>query len=571
MARLSAVEWDIIDARVRAVVTAHGLPTASLGFLYLVLEQFCPGRSGDYSEIVTDGSNDRGIDAIEIIESSDQALVYLFQSKYRDGQKTTDKTINDAEVLRISTFLHEVFDKSDHLRKTGNLQLTEAVGRIWKLHERGVLCRYRIVLCSNDQGLSASARGILESAISGLPGVDYETYGPGELIRDIGVQGKPRETGYLQVIGKEAFERTDGDIRGVIASVDARSFVELIRTEDGRSVKRHLFDDNLRVFLGSNGGYNGAIIETASSSDSHLFWYLNNGITITCRNYSYNKGHANPKIRIEDFQIVNGAQTSHSLLEASRRAPEALENVVLTVRVYATDRDDIAERVAVATNSQARIQSRDLRANHPVLKKMEIAFADRGYFFERKRAMHSDRDPKRRVDALKLGQIIMSYHLREPDRAKTDSDSIFGDRFSAIFHEHYDMDELCRLIELYAVIEEMKDTYIAQHGDNVEGGGEQQYLIYGHWFILFAVRLLLVRSGKPLPPKDDAKELIAEAISLVARACSQGKSVAHYQMFRSHRTRDKILAELSGKQMSLLDLLEAMGEHDSGGTHRAAA
>lgn len=558
MAGLSAVEWDIIDARVRAAMTVHKLKTASLGFLYLVLEQFFPGRPGDYGEIVTDGSNDRGIDAIEITEGNDQAVVHLFQSKYRDGQKSTDKTINDAEVLKISTFLHEVFDKSDHLRKTGNLQLREAVERIWKLHEKGVLCRYQIVLCSNDQGLSASARSILESAIGSLAGVDYETYGPVELVRDIGVRGKARETGYLQVIGKEAFERTDGDIRGVIASVDARSFVELIRTEDGRSVKRHLFDDNLRVFLGSNGGYNSAIIETASSSDSHLFWYLNNGITITCRSYSYNKGHANPKIKIEDFQIVNGAQTSHSLLEASRRAPEALEDVVLTVRVYATDRNDIAERVAVATNSQARIQSRDLRANHPVLKKIEIAFADRGYFFERKRSMHSDRDPKRRVDALKLGQVIMSYYLREPDRARTDSDSIFGERFAAIFHEHYDMDELCRLFELYGAIEEMKDAYIAQHGENVEGGGEQQYLIYGHWFILFTARLLLARSGKPLPSRDEAEPLVAEAIGLVARACSQGKSVAHYQMFRSPRTRDKILAELSGKQMSLLDLLASL-------------
>ncbi len=74
------------------------------------------------------------------------------------------------------------------------------------------------------------------------------------------------------------------------------------------------------------------------------------------------------------------------------------------------------------------------------------------------------------------------------------------------------------------------------------------------------MRLLLVRSGKPVPAREDAKPLIAEAISLVARACSQGKSVAHYQMFRSPRTRDKIVAEWSGKQMSLLDLLDAMPE-----------
>ncbi len=418
---MSAVEWDIVDARVRSAMSVHGLRTASLGFLYLVLDQFFPGRSGQHADIVTDGANDRGIDAIEIIEQQDQAEIYLFQAKYREGPNTTDKTINDAEVLKILSFVHDLFDKSGNLLETGNLQLTEAVRRIWALHERGLLCRYLIVLCSNDQGLSGSAKNILESAIRSLSAVTYETYGPADLIRDIDVRGRNHETGYLRVIGKEVFERTDGDIRGVIASVDADLFVELIRTEDGHSVKRHLFDDNLRVFLGINGGYNSDIIGTATSDDSHLFWYLNNGVTITCRNYSYNKGHANPKIRIEDFQIVNGAQTSHSLLEAARTKPEALENVVLTVRVYATDRSDIAERVAVATNSQARIQNRDLCANHSVLKKMEIAFADRGYFFERKRNMHSDRDARRRVDALKLGQIIMSFYLREPDKARANS------------------------------------------------------------------------------------------------------------------------------------------------------
>jgi hypothetical protein len=361
------------------------------------------------------------------------------------------------------------------------------------------------------------------------------------------------------VIGREAFERTDGDIRGVIASVDARSFVELIQTDDGRSVKRHLFDDNLRVFLGTNGGFNSDIIGTAASDDSHLFWYLNNGITITCRNYSFNKGHVNPKIKIEDFQIVNGAQTTHSLLEASRRAPKSFENVVLTVRIYATDRTDIAERVAVATNSQARIQSRDLRANHPVLKKMEMAFLNRGYFFERKRNMHVDRDVRLRLDALKLGQIIMAYYLREPDRAKTDSDSIFGDRFSSIFNEHYDMDELCRLIDFYQEIEDMKEEYIAQNGSSIESGTEQQYLVYGHWFILFTVRLLLARTTKTLPVRTVARPLIMEAVGIVARACSyQGKAVAHYQLFRSSKTRDKIMAELSGKQLNLLDLLAAL-------------
>ncbi len=558
MARLTAVDWEIIHARVKRAVAVRGLPSLSLGFLHLVLEQTLPGRNSDYADMITDGSNDRGIDAIEIIEGDGQADVLLFQAKYREFAATTDRTINDAEVLKISAFLHEIFDKCERLLTTGNLQLTEAVQRIWALHEKGCVCRYRIVLCSNDQGLSASARGLLEGAIASLHGVTYETYGPEDLIRDIGTRGRQRESGCLQVIGKEIFERTDGDIRGLIASVDARSFVELIQTGDGKSIKRNLFDDNLRVFLGASGGYNGEIIATATSEDSHLFWYLNNGITITCRDYSYNKGHVSPVIRMDDFQIVNGAQTSHSLIEAARRASDGLDEVVLTVRIYATGRTDIAERVAVATNSQARIQSRDLRANHPVLKKMEIAFADRGYFFERKRNMHADKEEGRRIDALKLGQIVMSYHLGEPERAKADSDSIFGDRFQAIFHELHNMDELCRLVDFYQVIESMRDEYLAKHGDGVEGGGERQYLIYGHWFVLFAARLLLARSNQPLPDKTNAEALVNKAIGLVARACSQGKAVAHYQMFRSPRTRDKIMAELSGKQLDLMDLLAVL-------------
>ncbi len=554
MPAVSPVEWDIVEARVLSAKKRHALSKPSLAFLYLVLEQYFPDRSSDYPEIIVDGGNDLGVDAIEILERDDRAEVYIFQSKHRTSLDSTERTINDAEVLKIGSFLHGLFDKEDRLTKTGNFQLAEAVKRIWQLHRLGVICRYKVVFCSNGKGLSHSAATIFTSTLSSMPNVEYEVYGPAEIMRDIGANGREREDGYLQVIGKEAFERTDGDIRGVIASVDARSFVEMIRTPDGKSIKRHLFEENLRIFLGANGGYNSNIIQTAVSDDSHLFWYLNNGITITCKDYAYNKGHANPVIKIEDFQIVNGAQTSHSLLEAFKRSPEAFENVVLMVRVYATAREDITERVAVATNSQARIQTRDLRANHPVLKKLEIAFNNYGYFFERKRNMHADKDPKRRLDALKLGQILLSHELGEPDRAKADSDKIFGERFNAIFHENYVIEDLCRLVELYRLIEEMRDAYVAKQRDVTEPTGEQQYLIYGHWFVLYAAHLICTQRRLNLPEGEDAKTLVVEALALVANACASAKTAAQYQLFRSPKTKNRLIAEIEGRQMSLFDL-----------------
>lgn len=556
MKPISKMDWDIIDARVAKACDRHQFQKKTVGFLAIVIDQIFPGHEDQLQEIITDGPDDRGVDAVHIVEGESSAEVFLFQSKYRESQATCHKTINDAEVLKVSLFLNELFDKADALADSGNFRLQEAVRRIWELHDKGKICRYKVIFCSNGGGFATSAQGIIDSVKASHSSVSFEFYSGHDVVQAMAIEGRDAEDGQLQVIGKEILERSDGDVRGAIASVDAQSFVDLITAEDGETIKRHLFDDNLRVFLGAKGGYNQAIISTATSGDSYLFWYLNNGVTITCKSFSYNKGHTNPKLVFKDFQIVNGAQTSHSLVEAARTNPEALADVVVMVRMYATDRADIAERVAVATNSQARIQSRDLMSNHETLKKLELAFKERGYFFERKKNMHSDKPDEKRIDALKLGQIILSYELREPDKAKTESDSIFDSRFHQIFDNRQSIDELIRLYQLYEIIEEMRDGYQAEFGSSPESGHEHQYLVYGHWFVLFACKLLHVKSQETqLPTGDDARALVEEAIRRVAAACSQQKAVAHYQMFRSPRTKERILGEISAKQTDFFDLL----------------
>jgi hypothetical protein len=554
MARISRLDFDIIDARVRAEAERPPATTASRALLRLVLRTYFPATDGPFVESLTDGPNDRGVDAVHFVEDDDQAEIYIFQSKYREGQLSTDKTINDSECLKLAAFLEELFDRSSSLENVGNFRLQQAIENVWALHDRGVICNYKVVLCSNDAGLSASATSILETLSRKHSQVTFEHYGPRDLLRDFGATQSRAEDGDIQVVGREIYERVDGDVRGAVASIDAKSFINLISDDGGVSVKRNVFDDNLRMFLGVSGGYNPAIISTATSLESYLFWYLNNGITITCRNYSYNKGHLSPIVKLKHFQIVNGAQTSHSLMEAYRQNPDAVSNVVLNVRIYATDRDDIVERVAVATNSQARIQDRDLKANHPILKKMELAFASEGYFFERKRNMFSDKDASRRIDALKLGQIILAFHLNEPDRARGESDAIFGSRFYEIFHDGYDIRQLVGLFNLYRKIELMREDYYDRYSDSIESGGAYQYLVYGHWFILFATKLILSAKGDGLPSETQTEGVIVEAIELVARACSQNKAVAHYQMFRSPKTREKILSEFYGKQGELFPL-----------------
>lgn len=552
MPQMSRLDWDLTNARIRAVMTQHQLRSPSVGLLWLALQQYFPTQDTAFQELITDGPDDRGVDAIHLVGDEESVTVYIFQSKFRERIEGTSKTINVDEVLKSTSFVSQLINKSDDLRRCGNLRLREAIERIWALHEVGTYCSYELVFVSNDKGLGEAAKTNLGSFIADHHQVKFGQYASNDLVRDLSRSRKEAEDGQLQAISKEIFERSDGDIRGLVASVDARSLIALITEKDGGTVKRHIFDDNLRVYLGSNSGYNAHIVETATSQiDSHLFWYLNNGITITCRDYSYNKGHPNPIISIRDLQIVNGAQTSHSLVEAAKSGSDALENVVVAVKIYATGRPDIAERVAVATNSQARIQGRDLRANHPIMKKFEKLFSDKDIYFERKRNMYADKSEDQRLDALKLGQIILSYFLREPDSARTSSDAIFDSRFHQIFNESLDVEELLKVTRFYGKIEAARDDVSSRFGDHIESSGDLQYLIFGHWYILFAAGLILAKDNAPFPSQNDEEKLLMDAISVVARACDQTKQVAHYQMFRSPKTKEKIAAEVSGKQLEL--------------------
>jgi len=555
MAIIPRVDWDIIDARVQRYRSQLNGTLASTAYLWIVLEQYFPGSESERSASITDGGEDQGIDAIHISETDGSAEIYLFQAKYRETQASTSKTLNESEALKILSFIKNLFEKSKPLGETGNVNLDECVKRIWEIHSRGVICRYRIVMCSNDQGISRSAQTILNNIKNSYEQVTWEFYSHKDLIKDLATGQRQSETGSLQIIGKEIFERTDGDVRGAIASIDANSFLDLICTEQRQNIKRYLFDDNLRIYLGSAGGFNSQIISTAHSDDNYLFWYLNNGVTITCKNYTYNKGHANPKLRLVDFQIVNGAQTSNALLEASRHRPDLIENIVLLVRVYATDRSDIIERVAVATNSQAKIQFRDLKSNREILKKLELAFFEKGYYFERKRNMHSDKHPDCVIDALKLGQIIMSFYLGDPDKARAASDSVFDERFRQLFNESYNIDDLCKVFVLYRYIENMKDRRSLKSKDSSHENMDVRYLAYGHWHVLYACSVLLKHRKITIPTGNQIRSIVLEAISVVARACDNQQNTSQYQIFRGPKTKARIFLEITGPQPDLFDFL----------------
>src|SRR5262249_26025868 len=87
----------------------------------------------------------------------------------------------------------------------------------------------------------------------------------------------------IRFVDNQYFERVDGNIRGVIATIEAGELVKMIEDpENPDCVLSDIFDDNVRIYLGSKNRINRSIVESALSESNALFWYLNNGLTITC-------------------------------------------------------------------------------------------------------------------------------------------------------------------------------------------------------------------------------------------------------------------------------------------------
>ena len=180
----------------------------------------------------------------------------------------------------------------------------------------------------------------------------------------------------ITAIDTNFFDRTDQNLRGVVCSVAALDIVDAIKSEgDPEQVESGIFDQNVRIYLKRRNRINRRIIESALSDDNHMFWYQNNGITMTCDKVEIGPSRRAPKIKLTNLQIVNGGQTSNCLFEAAKEDRSKIEDVILLVRVIETSSEEVKMSIAETTNSQTPINVRDLRSNDRQQRQLEEALA----------------------------------------------------------------------------------------------------------------------------------------------------------------------------------------------------
>ena len=135
-----------------------------------------------------------------------------------------------------------------------------------------------------------------------------------------------------------------------------------------------LLETNVRSFLQARGKVNRGIRDTINREPERFLAY-NNGITLTAEAVELvDTGGGVGVARVEGLQIVNGGQTTASLLSANRGRAD-LSHVHVAAKLIEVDagdvHDELVRNVSRYANSQNRVSEADFSANDPFHVRIE--------------------------------------------------------------------------------------------------------------------------------------------------------------------------------------------------------
>ncbi|MFJ3252835.1 MULTISPECIES: AIPR family protein [unclassified Streptomyces] len=307
-----------------------------------------------------------------------------------------------------------------------------------------------------------------------------------------------------------------------IVLVKIRDYLAFLCEEDG-SLRRHIFDWNVRDYQGEVE-VNREIRASLVDVDAPQFWWLNNGVTIVCSRVStVGKEHS-----LDDVQIVNGLQTSHTLhrtlgeLATSDEEYPALERL-LQVRVLVTEDAGVRDQVIRATNRQTSVPVASLHATDEIQRQIEKYFLENDWFYDRRKNYYRNqgRPASRVVSIPLLAQAVMAMGLSQPHNSRSRPSSLLKDNteYKRIFSANIPLNVYLWLARMQSEV----DSFLSS--DAASAPAAERTNLRFHLAMLAAAELMgrRVRSPKQL------KQIAADD-----RHSTADRLSAQLQILRSH-------------------------------------
>ena len=113
------LDWNTLDHKVKAYLDEeNGIDTEQKAFPILMVASLLGVSDEEAEDSITDGSKDRGVDAVFIDDRDGRNAIHVFQFKYVNTFENTKKNFPSGEIDKLVSFFDDVLD----LNKSLNLQ-----------------------------------------------------------------------------------------------------------------------------------------------------------------------------------------------------------------------------------------------------------------------------------------------------------------------------------------------------------------------------------------------------------------------------------------------------------------
>lgn len=201
-------------------------------------------------------------------------------------------------------------------------------------------------------------------------------------------------------------------------------YYNFIKDESGK-LRTYLFDSNVRDYMGNNL-VNLDIMESLEHNQDIDFWWLNNGVTFLATSAV----DIGTKLRVQNIQIVNGLQTSHSIYRYFTESQSLHDDRCVMIKIITQNDSAIRDSIIRSTNNQTTVEVASLFATDKIQRDIEDVMKQHGYFYERRKNCYANQEIEadKIVDMMYLAAGYVCLILKVPERAANFKQKYFKDK-----------------------------------------------------------------------------------------------------------------------------------------------
>jgi hypothetical protein len=330
-------------------------PDFSGRFIRWFLEHIYRLEQIDADDACVDAKHDKGVDAIYVDDASETVFIIQGKTKTKDNAE-----FGDTDLKEFYGTLQQFGSKKkidDVLLETKNDKMKQAIVRTGLAAKVDSGYDVRGVFISNARA-NKDAKAILAK----LPKIElFDANAIANDYVDLDVDGGIKGNYYFDVSDSDVIEYDAGGAAARLFLAPALNLLKMDGIVDGR-----LFEQNVRLALGNtkvNKGLRASIKEKGEHKNFPLY---HNGINVLCRKIG---SETEERIEIEDYVVVNGAQSLTSLMAEKTKITEDLK---ILVKLIETKGDTaLSQRITTNSNNQNAIKARDLKSNHNIQQRLK--------------------------------------------------------------------------------------------------------------------------------------------------------------------------------------------------------